>query len=186
MVVGGVTRDVGRQCVSGPARGCPIDATITCPKQAAGAEAEPRRKIECLRIAGRRAQPRRTQERSWQAGPRWRPRQAAISGAEQTALITATGVIVRRDHNLIEPVLDDIDVGHRLKVANLVDLGPSLAGVTGAPDSAFKPSYSEVGTAKQNQVRVVDAKTHCVEIRFIQRTLVRTKWGPAPVVLAPV
>jgi hypothetical protein len=73
---------------------------------------------------------------------------------------------VRRDHDLIQPVLDDVDVGHRLEVAGLVDLGPSLAGITGAPDSAFKASYSEVGTAKQNEVRIVEAKTHCVEIGF--------------------
>src|SRR5438876_11452369 len=104
---------VACQGAPGPARGCPIDATITCAKQAAGAEAEPRRKIECLRIAGRRAQPRRTQEHRWQAGLRWRPRHAAISGAEQTALITANGIIMRRDHHLTEPVMGDIVVCQR-------------------------------------------------------------------------
>ena len=62
-------------------------------------------------------------------------------------MITAT-VIVRRDHDLIEPVLDDLDVGHRLGVAELVHLGPSLAGIGGAPDRAFGAGYSEVGAAK--------------------------------------
>ena len=59
LVIVGMTRDIACKGASSPTRRCPINATITGVKQATGAEAKPRGKIEYLWVAGRRAQARR-------------------------------------------------------------------------------------------------------------------------------
>ena len=69
-----------------------------------------------------------------------------------------------RDHNLIEPVLDDLDVSYSVGVAELEHFGPGVAGISDAPDRALGAGYSEVGAAEQDQIRIVDAKTHGIEI----------------------
>ena len=73
-----------------------------------------------------------------------------------------------------------------MEIAELVNLSPASSGISAAPDCAFKASYTEVGTTKQNQVRIVEVISKEASPRFVQRTLVRTEWSPTSVVLAAV
>src|SRR5262249_28646774 len=119
---------------------------------------------------------------------RVKPGCASISRAQRTAYVISRLAVPSCDHVLIRAILDNFKISHPLKCARcaLEDLRPRHAGVSAAPDCTLETCHSEIGAAEQNQVGIVVTKTHGVEIRFVQRALVRTKWSPGPVVLATV
>ena len=60
-------------------------------------------------------------------------------------------------------------------------LVPALASIGAAPDCSFGTCYSEVGTAEEDQIRIIDAETHVVKVGLIQGPLIRAERSPCAV-----
>jgi hypothetical protein len=54
-----------------------------------------------------------------------------------------------------------------VEIAELINLRPAFPGVSAAPDGTLETCHSEVGAAEQNEIGVVDAEAHRIEIRLI-------------------
>jgi hypothetical protein len=65
---------------------------------------------------------------------------------------------------LIRAVLDNFNVSYPMEIAELINLRPAVPGVSAAPDGTLETCHSEVGAAEQNEIRIVDAEAHRIEI----------------------
>ena len=88
----------------------------------------------------------------------------------------------RCNHILVAAVLYDLQVSYSIGFTDLVSFFlPALASIGAAPDCSFGTCYSEVGTAEEDQIRIVDAEAHVVKVGLIQGPLIRAERSPCPV-----
>jgi hypothetical protein len=169
-----MTGNVTDSLVSCEACRSPGRTTVSSAEETTRLEAKPGGYEEGLRITGRRTQSRTSEEGRQTAG-RIEPGCAAIGRAQGTAYVIPRFAAPRRHHVLIGAVLDNFNVTYPMKIAKLVNLRPTISGVSAAPDCTLETCYSEVGAAEQNEIGIVVAEAHCIEIGFIQRPLVRAE-----------
>src|SRR4029077_8533330 len=177
-----MTGNISDRGVSRPARGGPGCAAGSCTEKTSRLEAQGGGHDKALRMGGRSTQSGITEERG-KAGGGVEPRCPAIGRAQRTSYVIARFTIPSRHHVLISAIFDDFKIGHPFNCAHCAfeDLRPGQAGVGAAPDGSLETCHSEIGSAEKNQVGIIAAKTHGVEIGFKQRTLVRTKRSPSSV-----
>jgi hypothetical protein len=54
-----------------------------------------------------------------------------------------------------------------MKIAKLINLRPTISCISAAPDRTLETCHSEVGATEKNEIGIVVAEAHCIEIRFI-------------------
>src|SRR5436190_2172378 len=182
-----MTRNVPDCGAARTACGCPRHAAIGSAEKSARCEAKRCRYYQGLRISWRGAQSRVLEER-WQTAGGFKPRSSAVRGTQRAADVIARKAGPGGNHVLVDAVFDD------LKISNVFDcalcafknLVPTLPGVSASPDCGLEPSNPKVGAAEQNEIGIVMTEARCIEIGFIERTLIWTKRSPRPVGFAPV
>jgi len=169
VIINRVTRNISDGLISCPTRRSPGRTCVSSSEETSGLEAKPSGYEEGLRITGRGAQSRTSEDRRETAG-RVKPGRAAIGRAQRTTYVVARFTVPSGDHILIGAILYDLDVGDPLNCARCAfeHLHPRNTGVCAAPDGTLESFHrTEVGTAEQNEIGIVVAEAHSIEIRLI-------------------
>src|ERR1043166_344441 len=115
-------------------------------------------------MSRRSTQPRTTEE-CRKSGRRIEPGCPAIRRPQSTTYVITRFAIPGCHHILIGAILDNLDIGYPVEIADFIHLRPCLSGISAAPDGPLEAGNSEIGSPEQDEVRIVTTKAHGIKVR---------------------